>query len=148
MRESMEEVYELFTSKAATGRKMEHAELKKLAGGRVYTGQQAVDVKLADEIGTLQDAIEKARKLGGIAEGTTFDLYNLPEPPNPLEMFLGPMEVSSPTKTPGMQADYLIKQISTLLPADARKILAANWFFELMSKEQKVLTMPYVIELK
>lgn len=43
--------YETFTSKAASGRKMSIEKLKSLAGGRVWTGVQAKEIGLVDELG-------------------------------------------------------------------------------------------------
>ncbi|MHA8050984.1 signal peptide peptidase SppA [Aquirufa sp. ROCK-SH2] len=52
--------YESFTSKAAAGRKMSIQRLKSLAGGRVWTGSQAKEIGLVDELGGLDKAIELA----------------------------------------------------------------------------------------
>ena len=54
--------YETFTSKAASGRKMSVEKLKSLAGGRVWTGIQAKEIGLVDELGGLDVAIEIAAK--------------------------------------------------------------------------------------
>jgi protease IV len=52
--------YTSFTSKAAQGRKMSLAKLQSLAGGRVWTGVQAKQIGLVDELGGLDRAIEIA----------------------------------------------------------------------------------------
>jgi len=52
--------YLSFTSKAAQGRKMTLAKLQSLAGGRVWTGIQAKQLGLVDELGGLDRAIEIA----------------------------------------------------------------------------------------
>ncbi len=52
--------YLSFTSKAAQGRKMSLAKLQSLAGGRVWTGIQAKQIGLVDELGGLDRAIEIA----------------------------------------------------------------------------------------
>jgi protease-4 len=52
--------YASFTSKAAQGRKMSLAKLQALAGGRVWTGVQAKQIGLVDELGGLDRAIEIA----------------------------------------------------------------------------------------
>ena len=52
--------YASFTSKAAQGRKMSLAKLQSLAGGRVWTGVQAKQIGLVDELGGLDRAIEIA----------------------------------------------------------------------------------------
>jgi protease-4 len=52
--------YLSFTTKAAQGRKMSLAKLQSLAGGRVWTGVQAKQIGLVDELGGLDRAIEIA----------------------------------------------------------------------------------------
>jgi protease-4 len=57
--------YDVFTEKVAQGRHMPVERIREIAEGRVYTGNQAVEVGLADELGGLSDAIDYAcRKLG------------------------------------------------------------------------------------
>ena len=53
-------IYETFTSKAAAGRKMSIEELKKIAGGRVWSGLEAKGNGLVDELGGIEKAIELA----------------------------------------------------------------------------------------
>lgn len=55
-----------FVRAVAEGRKLPLEEVKKIADGRVFTGEQALALKLVDKLGTLQDAIEEAGRLGGI----------------------------------------------------------------------------------
>jgi protease-4 len=62
-------MYDQFVSTVASGRKMQEAQVRKLADGRVYTGQEAEADGLVDELGTYQDAIAAAAKMAGI-EGT------------------------------------------------------------------------------
>lgn len=52
--------YESFTTKAAEGRNMQLDDLLKVASGRVWTGEQAKEIGLVDEIGGLEDAINIA----------------------------------------------------------------------------------------
>lgn len=59
-------MYNQFVSAVAGSRKMKEADVRKLADGRVYTGQEAKSDGLVDEIGTYQDAITEAAKLAGI----------------------------------------------------------------------------------
>ena len=55
-----------FVRAVAEGRKLPLADVAAIADGRIFTGEQAKAVKLVDRIGTLQDAIEEAGRLGGI----------------------------------------------------------------------------------
>ena len=47
-------------------RKIDMEELKKIATGRVYTGVQALDLRLVDTLGTFEDPIQIAADMGGI----------------------------------------------------------------------------------
>ncbi len=60
------EIYGNFIGTVAAGRKMDVAKVKALADGRVYTGLQAKNVGLVDEIGNYYDALAEAGKLAGI----------------------------------------------------------------------------------
>jgi len=62
----IDSMYNQFVSAVASGRKMDPAVVRKLADGRVYTGQEAKANGLIDELGTLQDAVAAAAKLAGI----------------------------------------------------------------------------------
>lgn len=77
---TMKDVYRLFTSKVATGRKLDMEKLATLAEGRVFTGRMAKDLGLVDRLGTLDDAIDEARKLAGIDADEAVERVLLPEP--------------------------------------------------------------------
>lgn len=83
IRESMLDVYAIFKKRITDGRGSKiKGELEKLAGGRVYSGKDALAIGLVDEIGGLNEAIEEAAELAKLDE---FDTYLLPEPTNPLD---------------------------------------------------------------
>jgi protease-4 len=77
---TMKDVYRLFTGKVAAGRKLDQAKVESLAEGRVYTGRQAREAGLVDRLGTLDDAIDEARKLAGIDAEEKLERILLPEP--------------------------------------------------------------------
>jgi protease-4 len=76
----MEEVYRLFTGKVAAGRKLDPTQVAALAEGRVFTGRMALEAGLVDRLGTLDDAIDEARRLAGIGAGEEIERLLLPEP--------------------------------------------------------------------
>jgi len=55
-----------FVKAVASGRKLPEDEVRRIADGRVLSGEQALALKLVDRLGTLQDAIEEAGRLAGI----------------------------------------------------------------------------------
>ena len=62
--------YELFTQRCADGRKMPIDEIKKIAEGRVWTGEMAKDLKLVDELGGIDRAIAVAAERAEIEDYT------------------------------------------------------------------------------
>jgi protease-4 len=59
-------VYDQFRERVSRGRNMETTDLESIAGGRVWTGIEAREIGLADEIGGFREALHKARELGKI----------------------------------------------------------------------------------
>ena len=66
MQHLLDNIYQQFISDVARNRKIPLDKMKSLAEGKVYTGEEAKQVGLVDEFGNVQDAIEKAGRLGGI----------------------------------------------------------------------------------
>ena len=59
-------VYQQFIEVVAENRKLSEAEVRELATGMAYLGEEAKKMKLIDELGNYRDAINVAAKLGGI----------------------------------------------------------------------------------
>jgi len=66
MQAVMDDVHKQFIEAVAEGRAMELAEAQTLADGRIFTGRQAKEAKLVDELGNLDDAIQLAADAVGI----------------------------------------------------------------------------------
>lgn len=79
--------YEIFTSKAAQGRKMSIEKLKSLAGGRVWTGEQAKANGLVDVLGGIDDAIAIAAAKAKIKDGN-YQVKYYPVPKNEFEQIV------------------------------------------------------------
>jgi protease-4 len=62
------QLHSQFVRAVAAGRKgkLSEAEVSRIADGRVFTGEQALGMKLVDQLGNLDDAVRVAGKLGGI----------------------------------------------------------------------------------
>lgn len=78
----MTDVYDDFLTKVSEGRKLDRDRVAELARGRVWTGRQAVDNGLVDELGGLRDSIALACVMGGGLDVATTPLAEYPEPPN------------------------------------------------------------------
>jgi protease-4 len=62
----IQHAYTEFKDRVALGREIDLLELEGIAGGRVWTGAEALELRLIDEIGGFRGALRKARELGGI----------------------------------------------------------------------------------
>jgi len=62
----MERHYDDFVAKVAQGRKLDEARVREIGQGRVYTGNQAVAIGLADQLGGLSEAIDYACERIGV----------------------------------------------------------------------------------
>jgi protease-4 len=63
----LDRVYGQFISAVSNGRGIPYEEVEKLAEGRIYSGAEAIDVGLVDRLGTFEDSILLAARLGGIS---------------------------------------------------------------------------------
>lgn len=70
----IDNVHSQFISAVAQGRGMAVDEVRKIADGRIFSGEQALELGLVDKLGTLQDSIEMAAKMAGI-EGEPAVIY-------------------------------------------------------------------------
>ena len=93
--------YDLFTRRCADGRKMHQNEIKAIGEGRIWTGAHAQKIGLVDELGSLNDAIEKAKKLAKIDDATVM-VY--PAKTSTLEGILGSLTESSITDSKMQEA--------------------------------------------
>ena len=84
--------YELFTRRCADGRKMKQDDIKKIGEGRVWTGIHAKQIGLVDELGGLDAAIAKAKKLAKLDEAS---VMNYPAKTTVLEQLMEEMQGTS-----------------------------------------------------
>ena len=80
-RELIMDAYSQFYNAVKLGRKMEDAELKPLADGRVFSGRMALEKHLVDHLGDLEDAISEAKKLSGLEDKEPRIVYHSQERP-------------------------------------------------------------------
>lgn len=63
----VDDIYDQFVSVIAENRKIPLEKVRKMADGRIFSGRQALHLKLVDELGGLQDSVLLAGRLAGIA---------------------------------------------------------------------------------
>lgn len=86
--ETIKDVYEQFLDAIVKYRPIKKDELRKFADGRVFSGRQALKLKLVDKLGNIQDAIDEARKLAGLEKGS-FEVIELKDKRSFLDELLG-----------------------------------------------------------
>ncbi|MCU0354323.1 MAG: signal peptide peptidase SppA [Cytophagales bacterium] len=114
-----ESIYADFTQKAAEGRKMKVEDLRKIASGRVWTGEQGKQNGLVDELGGLDKAIEIAANMAKL-KPEEYRLRYLPEQKPFFEEFFG-------TSSDAAETRALQKHLGVLAPyvQDIRQL--KNW---------------------
>ena len=111
MQVSVEKIYGKFTSLVAKGRDMTVARVDEIAQGRVWTGAEALEIGLVDQIGTLEDAITYAAKsIEGVTELKDVKVESYPKPLTTMELLLetlnGSSEVFAGTPLEGIETAF------------------------------------------
>ena len=143
MQEQADKIYYTdFLPKVAKGRKMNNEKVNELGQGRVWTGTQAKERGLVDEIGGLEKAIQVAKELAKLPADKDVKRVAFPEARSLFDNYLGSSEDS--TFSQAKQQEQLIK----LLPEDIRKSLRFAHMFDQMKKGDAMMLMPFELEIK
>jgi protease IV len=84
----MDGVYRTFVSKAATARKLPYDQMEPRARGRIYTGAQAKEAGLVDDIGGIDTAVENMRRALKLGDDERIQLAIYPRPKSLLETLI------------------------------------------------------------
>jgi protease-4 len=84
----LDRIYEAFIDGVARGRQMAESDVRKAAEGRVWTGAQAKELGLVDELGGFDRALEVAREAIGLARDRPVELRLFPPARSPWEQAL------------------------------------------------------------
>lgn len=103
-------VHGQFVAAIASGRKMEESAVRAIADGRIFSGQQAKEAGLVDQLGGFRDAVAKAGSLAGI-EGDPQLIYPAEEQPdifrylveNTMSRVLGALETRLGRQEPAVE---------------------------------------------
>jgi len=140
VREKMAETYDLFTGRVSEGRP--GINLSQTAEGRLFLGQRAVELNMADAVGTLSDTIEG---LASELDLFQYDLMEYPEPPSFEDMIgqaLGGF-ISAPI------ASEKLGMLRELLGERRFGVLRDAWTMTRMLKTEPVLmTAPRVLSFE
>lgn len=66
LQEVVDDVHDQFIEAVAKGRGLPESDVRGIADGRIFTGRQALKLKLVDQLGDLEDSIQAAAELAGI----------------------------------------------------------------------------------
>ncbi len=83
MNAMLDETYTMFTNNVAKARNIKSKDMHKIAKGRVFTGTQALDAKLIDHIGTLDDTIALMKTELKLKQTDIVLMHQLPPPETP-----------------------------------------------------------------
>lgn len=97
MQNYVEKGYDLFLTRCAEGRNMDKDTLALYAEGRVWTGNQAKEIGLVDEIGGIERAIEIAADLANL--GKSYVVFEYPKLSSPIEELFNPAKEELALKT-------------------------------------------------
>jgi protease-4 len=125
--------YEKFTSKAAAGRRMKIENLKAVAGGRVWTGEQALKIGLVDKLGGIDEAIKIAANKAKLKPGD-YQVKYYPFPKSEFEQLMERFDKSG--------EDAKLRAYLGIMAPFAKEIKSLQKMEKLQAK------MPYDVEIK
>ena len=114
LQDFLDRVYDDFTAKVAEGRNMDKEKVLSLAKGRIWTGEDAKEHGLVDELGGFDVALKLARKEAGIEPDAPITLKLFPRPKRMLEELLKRGPDSSEPSAEVIMANQLLNQIRPL----------------------------------
>jgi protease-4 len=110
----LDRVYEDFTSKVADGRGIEAERVREIARGRVWTGADALEIGLVDELGGFPVAYRLAREAAGLEPDAAIRVRVFPRPRTALETLLDNTAESSQTTA---ELEMLARVLEIVQPA-------------------------------
>jgi protease-4 len=112
--------YDRFTAKVAQGRQLTKEDVNKIGRGRVWTGEQAKEIGLVDELGGLSTALKIAKERAGIPEEQSVRLVVRPKKTSLFESFFA----MSMAKTKLFTDKNLEKLMKTFKILEKERVLA------------------------
>ena len=133
----LSEFYTLFLDRVAEGRDMTRDEVHAVAQGRIWTGAQAVELGLVDELGGLDVAVERAAEKAGL-EG--YGVRRLPQPKGLVELLLEDLQKKG-------DATALVK-VDVDLPGGADEALRDVLLLERIFADGVATVLPGGLEIR
>jgi protease-4 len=120
----MDNIYQAFIARVMEGRKMTREQVLAVAEGHVWTGQQAKQRGLVDELGGLDKAVELAKVAAHLKADQDIPVKRFPGKKSPLEMFTQLLTEDSSIPELEFTAADILQILKTNLKADALKLPA------------------------
>ena len=124
MQASVEDIYESFVNLVAESRGQEPEDIDAIAQGRVWTGTDALEIGLVDEIGTLEDAIQYAAALADLLSSDDYGVVAFPKPLTFVEQLMEGMAPQEPSILSGTPFEGLAREAAALQAGDPAKAYA------------------------
>ena len=125
MQTTVESVYQRFTSIVAEGRDMTIEQVENLAQGRVWTGAEAVENGLADEIGNIEDALlYAALSIDDVSDLEDVQVVEYPKPLTTLETLMESLNGSAPAVLAGTAFENIETAFSGINTTETGKTYA------------------------
>lgn len=140
----MDSVYGVFKGHVTSGRKDLKKDIDDIAGGRVYTGKQALELGLVDEIGTLDDAIDYLVKKTNLED---YEIRTVPRPVNFLEELFADVNPQKKKDDRNLSSGLwsaIQPMVAELDPARLEMLQEALLQLELLQRESVIMTSPVI----
>ena len=111
----MQATYDTFVEKAAQGRNTTPEQIDAIGQGRVWTGRQAKQIGLVDELGGLDRAIALAKQRARIPQESEVELVDLPAAPVVLRLR------AQPVRDRGREHDARVRCSGSGIPGSCRR---------------------------
>ena len=154
IRDYMQEIYEIFKGHVVANRGEKLSKpIDKIAGGRVFTGAQALELGLVDRLGGLEDAVQFAAQKAGVSD---YEIRVIPEPPSIFDLFMPHdpedeyMDARNATvafaRHPAVMP--LLESIAAIDPLRAQAVLVALKRLDLIRDEGVITMMPFDLVIR
>ena len=112
VQQSVENIYDVFISKVALGRKTSKNKIDSIGQGRVWSGMDAIKINLVDELGGIKDAIAYAAKQAKLRSYKTVDL---PKQKDPIQDLFDNFEYFQSCFMPELLLEELLRPLTASL---------------------------------